>query len=146
MLNGNNVLDTPPPILPRFAPVGLALAPQMFPCFKRQPPGLHSPVDGVYGHLEGFPALDLFWRPAFFKSSLEKGLQLFVIQLEGWPAAFAAQTVELVRLVGTVGSFDEVTPELPADSSMDFGSRYWRSCGPHIPVYEEPVYFLALLL
>ena len=114
--------------------------------FEGQPPGLHSPVNRGYGYLKGFPALDLLWRPAFFKSSLEKGLQFFVRQLEGWPAAFAAQTVELVRFMGTVGSFDEVTPELPADSSMDFGSRYWRSCGPHIPVYEEPVYFLALLL
>jgi len=35
-------------------------------------------------------------------------------------AAFAAQTVELVRFMGTVGSFDEVTPELPTD-------RRWTS-------------------
>ena len=42
-------------------------------------------------------------------------MQLFVLQLEGWPTAFAAQTIELVCLVGTVGSFDEITPELPAD-------------------------------
>ena len=145
-LNGNSVLEMPPPILPRFTPVGLALAPQMLSRFKGQPPRLHGPVDGVYGYLEGFPTLDLFWRPAFFKPSLEKGLQFFVLQLEGWSATFAAQTVELVRLVGAVGSSDEVTPELPADSSMDFGSGYRRSCGLHIPVYEEPVYFLALLL
>jgi len=87
----------------------------MFPRFEGQSPGLHGPVDRVYGYLEGFPALDLFRRPAFLEPSPEKGLQLFVLQLEGWPTAFAAQTIELVCLVGTVGSFDEITPELPAD-------------------------------
>lgn len=46
---------------------------------------------------------------------MEKGLQCFVLQFEGRPTAFAAQTVELVRLVGAVGSLDEVTPEFPAD-------------------------------
>ena len=47
-------------------------------------------------------------------------MQLFVLQLEGWPAAFAAQTIELVCLVGTIGSLDEITPELPED-------RRWTS-------------------
>ena len=92
----------------------------MFPRFEGQSPGLHGPVDRVYGYLEGFPALDLFRRPAFLEPSPEKGLQLFVLQLEGRPAAFATQTIELVCLVGTVGSLDEITPELPAD-------RRWTS-------------------
>ena len=42
-------------------------------------------------------------------------MQLFVLQLEGRPAAFATQTIKLVCLVGTVGSLDEITPEFPED-------------------------------
>ena len=70
----------------------------MFPRFEGQSPGLHGPVDRVYGYLEGFPAFDLFRRPAFFEPSSENGLQLFVLQFEGRPAAFAAQAIELVCL------------------------------------------------
>ena len=50
-------------------------APQMFPCVKGQAPG---------------------------KPGLEQGLQLFVLQLEGQLTALAAQTIELVCLVGTL--------------------------------------------
>ena len=118
----------------------------MFPRFEGQSPGLHGPVDRVYGYLEGFPALDLFRRPAFLEPSPKKGLQLFVLQLEGLPAAFAAQTIEFVCLVGTVGSFDEITPELPADRPKDSGSGLRRSCEFRILEHEDTVYFLALLL
>ena len=103
-LDGNAVPETPPAILPRFPPVGLAPAPQMFPCFKGQAPGLHGPVDGGDGYCKGFPAPDLFRRPALFEPGLEKGLQCLVLQLESRPAALAAQTIELVCLVGTAGS------------------------------------------
>ena len=87
----------------------------MFPCFKGQASGLHGPVDRGYGYCKGFPALDLFRRPALFDPSLEKGLQLFVLQLEGRPAMLAAQTIEPVCLVGTAGSPDEMTTKLSAD-------------------------------
>ena len=92
----------------------------MFPRFKGQSPGLHGPVDRVYGYIKGFPALDLFRRPAFLEPSPEKGLQLFVLQLEGRPAAFAAQTIELVCLVGAAGAPDGIAPKLSAD-------RLWAS-------------------
>ena len=110
----------PPTIWPRFPPVGFAFAPplqdrQVSSRFKKQSPGLHGPADRVYGYLEGFPALDPFRRPALLGPSPETGRQRFVLQREGRPAAFAAQTLELVLLVGTVGAFDEISPELPAD-------------------------------
>ncbi len=83
--------------------------------FKGQSPGLHGPVDRVYGYLEGFPALDPFRRPALLEPSPETGRQRFVLQREGRPTAFSVQTLELVLLVGTVGAFDGISPELPAD-------------------------------
>ena len=66
--------------------------------FKGQSPGLHGSVDRVYGYLEGFPALDPFQQPALLGPNPETGRQRFVLQREGRPAAFAAQTLELVLL------------------------------------------------
>ena len=82
---------------PRLTP-----APQMFPCFKGQARGLHGPVDGGDGYCKGFPAPDLLRRPAILEPGLEKGLQCFILQLEGQLTALAAQTIELVCLVGTL--------------------------------------------
>ena len=53
--------------------------------------------------------------PALFESGLEQGLQCFVLQLESRPAALAAQTIELVCLVGTAGTPDGIAPKLSAD-------------------------------
>jgi len=63
-----------PAIVSRFPLVGLALTPQMFFRFEGQAPGLHGPVNRGDGYCKGFPALDLFRQPAFFKPSLKKGL------------------------------------------------------------------------
>ena len=111
-LDGNAVPETPPAILPRLPPVGLAPAPQMFPCVKGQAPELHGPVDGADGYCKGFPAPDLFRRPALLKPGLEKGLQCLVLQPESRPAALAAQTIELVCLVGTAGSLGDCAEAL----------------------------------
>ncbi len=87
----------------------------MFPCVKGQAPELHGPVDGGDGYCKGFPAPDLFWRPALLKPGLEQGLQCLVLQPESLPAALAAQTIELVCLVGTAGAPDGIAPKLSAD-------------------------------
>ena len=119
-LNGNGVLNAPPAILPCFPPVGLTLATplqdrQVFSRLKGQSTGFHGPIDRGYGYLKGLSALDLFWRPAFFKTRLQNLPQSFVFQLEGRPTAFTTQTIEFTGFVGTVGSLDEIALEFPAD-------------------------------
>ena len=128
----------PPAIWPRFPPVGFAFAPplqdrQVSSRFKGQSPGLHGPADRVYGYLEGFPALDPFRRPALLGPSPETGRQRFVLQREGRPTAFSVQTLELVLLVGTVGAFDGISPELPADRRGTSVQGGRRSFGTRIP-------------
>jgi len=99
----------------------------MFPCIKGQAPGLHGPVDGGNGYYKGFPAPDLFRRPALFEPGLEKGLQCLVLQPESQPAALAAQTIELLCLVGTAGTPDEITPKLSIVEGLRFRARaIWR--------------------
>ena len=119
-LDGNGVPNAPPAILPCFPPVGLTLAPplqdrQVFSRLKGQSTGFHGTIDGSYGYLKGFSALDLLRRPAFFKTRLQHLPQSFVVQLKGRPTAFTTQTIEFTGFMGAVGSLDEITLEFPAD-------------------------------